>query len=293
MTFKTMSNALTSRVGRRILTVQKHSPRSLFVVGVVGFAATIVLSCRATLKLDAILDASDKEIAEADREMLTETPTQSVAAIRLRTAGKIAWLYTPAVGTAILSVAALTGSHVILSRRNVALTAAYSGLDKAYKAYRQKVIETIGEEQERELRFSPESIEKKTINEKGEEVTTTEKVVNPGKYSPYARCFDAFSKRWSRTPEYNQMFLNSQQNWMNDLLRANGHVFLNEVYDALGFERTKEGQIVGWVLNNPEGDNMIDFGIFKDLNDARRFINGYEDSIYLDFNVDGNILALI
>ena len=83
---------------------------------------------------------------------------------------------------------------------------------------------------------------------------------------------------------------------MNEKLLAQGHVYLNEVYDALGIPRSKAGQIVGWVYNpdNPVGDNYIDFGIYQTNRAvARDFVNGYEKVILLDFNVDGNILDLM
>ena len=74
------------------------------------------------------------------------------------------------------------------------------------------------------------------------------------------------------------------------MLHARGHVFLNEVYDALGIPRSKEGSVVGWVLNG-EGDGYVDFGIFSDPDNQslRDFVNGREGSILLDFNVDGVI----
>ena len=92
------------------------------------------------------------------------------------------------------------------------------------------------------------------------------------------------------------MFLNSQQKYANDLLKAQGYLFLNDVYKALGLEPTKAGQIVGWVYNpdNPVGDNYVDFGIYDVSNERKRaFVNGYEENILLDFNVDGNIWDLM
>ncbi len=65
---------------------------------------------------------------------------------------------------------------------------------------------------------------------------------------------------------------------------------MNEVYDALGFERTREGAVVGWVMDcnaDCEGDNYIDFGMFEER--SNRFVNMLERSIILDFNVDGVI----
>ena len=87
-----------------------------------------------------------------------------------------------------------------------------------------------------------------------------------------------------------------QENYANDLLKTRGHLFLNEVYDMLGIPRTQAGQIVGWVYDekNPVGDNFVDFGIL-DLYDEkkREFVNGYERTILLDFNVDGEIFKIL
>ena len=92
------------------------------------------------------------------------------------------------------------------------------------------------------------------------------------------------------------MFLKDQQRYANDLLKSKGHLFLNEVYDMLGIPRTKAGQVVGWIYDekHPVGDNFVDFGIYDIYNErARDFVNGYERTILLDFNVDGNILDMI
>ena len=64
----------------------------------------------------------------------------------------------------------------------------------------------------------------------------------------------------------------------------------------LGIPRTQAGQIVGWIYDekHPIGDNKVDFGIYNTYNEANRnFVNGYERTILLDFNVDGNILDMI
>jgi hypothetical protein len=91
------------------------------------------------------------------------------------------------------------------------------------------------------------------------------------------------------------MFLLDQQRYANDLLKSKGRVVLNEIYDMLGAPRTKAGMVVGWIYDekHPTGDNYIDFGIFDSNREAtRNFVNGYERTILLDFNVDGNIFEL-
>lgn len=111
--------------------------------------------------------------------------------------------------------------------------------------------------------------------------------------SQYARFFDEGCPNWSKDPEWNLMFLKQQELYANEMLKRNGFLFLNEVYDMLGFPRTKTGQIVGWIYDeeNPIGDNRVDFGIYKTLPGNRNFVNGIERNILLDFNVDGDIFT--
>ena len=86
----------------------------------------------------------------------------------------------------------------------------------------------------------------------------------------------------------NRLTVQMTQNYYNARLQTRGHVFLNEVYDAFGIERSSAGSVVGWVLDSDgPGDNYIDFGMFEAYN--RDFVNGQERSILLDFNVDGVI----
>ena len=142
-------------------------------------------------------------------------------------------------------------------------------------------------------------VEETSVDEKTGEEKVTKKTVNvadPNNYSSYARFFDDGCTGWTKDPEYNLMFLKKQQRYANDLLKSRGHLFLNEVYDMLGIPRTKAGQVVGWIYDEeyPNGDNFVDFGIYDLYNEkARDFVNGYERTILLDFNVDGDIMNLI
>lgn len=123
-----------------------------------------------------------------------------------------------------------------------------------------------------------------------EVIKASEVFVIPSQYSEY---FDSNSKYWTKDPAFNKLFLVSQREYANDLLRNRGHIFLNEVYDMLGLPRTEAGAIVGWIYeeNNPVGDNYIDFGLADGCNEG--FMNGYRNEALLDFNVDGAIFDRI
>ena len=289
--------------------VQKHSPEILMGVGVVGVIATTVTACRATMKLNDILDEcvetrdKIKSVQEnpAYEDRYSDEDAQKDLTINyVQTGVKIAKLYAPSVALGVLSIGCLVGSHSVMQKRNAALSAAYLTVDKSFKEYKQRVIDRVGEEVEKEIRYGikAEEVVETVTDEDGNETTVTEtiKMMNPNLYSDYARFFDESSPYWQKDPEYNLVFLKAQQQYANDLLRAKGRLFLNDVYDMLGIEKTKAGQIVGWVYDpvNPNGDNFVDFGIYDMSKErVRAFVNGYEATILLDFNVDGNIWDLM
>ena len=304
-----MKNKVMNMVNNSKNAVQKHSPEILAGVGVVGVVASTVMACKATMKLNNILEESKEtrdKIKEVENNPAYEdkyTPEDAKKDLTInymQTSMKIAKLYAPAVLLGSASLGCLLASNDILRKRNAALSAAYMTVDKGFKEYRQRVAERFGEEVEKEIRYNikAEEIETTVVNEDGSEVTIKEtvKTMDPNLYSDYARFFDEYNPNWQNDPEYNLMFLKSQQQYANDLLIARGRLFLNEVYDMLGMERSKAGQVVGWVYNeaNPSGDNFVDFGIY-DLHKerTRAFVNGLEPSILLDFNVDGNIWDLM
>lgn len=279
--------AVTRTVSRQVLRTKKNSPHIMFVAGLVGVTAGAVLACKATLKLDAVLAENDAAKATSDElyhskhmAYSAKEYRQDQVTIKLRTAFELSKLYGPAVIVGGLGVVCLTGSHNILSKRNAALTAAYAGLERSYNAYRDRVREEIGEKKEAELHYE---VSKKLV----EDDLKTAKARSGS--SIYARIFDEYNQNWNPTPEYNKMFLRAQQFYVNDLLHARGHVFLNDVYDLLGIDRTSAGAVVGWMITK-ESDCYIDFGLFLgETAEQKNFINGFEQSIFLDFNVDGVI----
>lgn len=291
MDLSVMKTAVTSTVARQALKVKANSPTLLFVGGVAGVVATTYLASKATLQLEDVL----KETNEI-REAIEETPNYSeddkkraATVVTLRGATNVAKLYAPAVGVGVVSIAMLTGSHVVLTKRNAAVMAAYATLEKGFEEYRQRVRDEFGDEKEQQLRYGSQRKTMTVEDEDGNEEELTKTSV-PGDISPsvYAKFFDDSSPSWSKNAEDNRIFLQCQQNWANDRLLARGHVFLNEVYDMLQLPRTKAGAVVGW-LKDGDGDGYVDFGLFEHDQRRRMFINGDERSILLDFNVDGII----
>ena len=286
----------------------KHSPEILAGVGVVGVVGSLVMAFKATTKLSDVLEESKeqldkiKEVAAdpAYEEKYTQDDAKKDTTITyVQTAMKVTKLYAPSVILCASSLGCLLASNNILKKRNAALSAAYMTVDKSFKEYRKRVADRFGEEVEKEIRYNIKAEEITKVDENGNEVTETVKVMDgtddPNSYSDYARFFDESCAAWQNDAEYNLTFLKAQQQYANDLLKARGRLFLNEVYRMLGIDETKAGQVVGWVYNpdNPTGDNFVDFGIYNMQRErVRAFVNGYEPNILLDFNVDGVIWNL-
>ena len=303
-------NAVNRKFNKAGMKAKKHSPEILVGAGVVGVVASAVMACRATTKLSGILDEGKGQVEQIhgyveehgfSEKYTEEDSKKDLAIVYAQTGVKLVKLYAPAVILGGVSIAAILGGHNILRKRNIALSAAYVAVDKSFKEYRSRVVDRFGKELDKELRYNikAKEFEETVVDAKGKEKVekkTVNVVEDPNMYSDYARFFDESCVGWEKDPELNLMFLKKQQNYANDRLKAKGYLFLNEVYEMLGLQPSKAGQVVGWIYDekHPIGDNFVDFGIY-DINREknRDFVNGYERTILLDFNVDGNILDMM
>lgn len=300
-------NSITRKTHRIGLSLKNHSPEILVTTGVIGVVASAIMACKATTKVNDVLEETKTQIDNVHKVMADETipeekyskedAKKDLAIIYVQTGIKLVKLYGPAVILGGLSIASILASNNILRKRNVALAAAYTAVDNSFKEYRNNVVDRFGEELDKELRYNvkAKTIQETTVNDKGEEETEEKvvKVAEKQKYSDFARCFDAGCRGWTKDPEYNLMVVRRAEDWANEKLKADGYLFLNEVYDLFNFPRTKAGKIVGWIYDEEHPErSYVDFGIYNLTDEqCRNFVNGYERSIWLDFNVQGPILV--
>lgn len=306
MNMELIKNGLSQKFGRTGLVLQKHSPQILLGAGIVGVAVTVALAIKAAKK-DDLKNEMQETVAEfehivAAENLSKEEEIQGKATIYIRTGLEYAKLYGPTIAVGSLSIAAILGAHGIMVKRQVALTAAYGLLAEAYKNYRARVVEVLGEEKDMEFHLGLRE-EKYSVTEEDEDGKKTKtkktKLVATGPMpSMYARCFDNSNKFWQPDRNLNAAYITAQERYINDVLILEGHVFLNEVYKRLGFEPTPEGQLVGWVLRSPEQmkeekrDGYISFGLDK-YPANREFMRGENDAVWIDPNVDGIVFDLI
>lgn len=298
--------SVTSTFNKAKFNLKKRSPEILIVAGVVGTVASAVMACRATMKLSEVLEESKDDISkiheysekpEIGDKYTKDNAKKDLTIVYAQAGIKVAKLYAPSVALGALSLTSIIASNNILRKRNVALAAAYATVDKTFKEYRSRVVERFGEEVDKELKCN---IKAKKIEEtvtdpetgKEKKVKSTINVADPNE-NEYARFFDETCLGYEKDYDYNLMFLRSQQQYANDKLRADGSIFLSDIYDELGIKNTKLSRSVGWLYNpdgNKNGDNFVDFGITETNRETE---DGYEKAILLNFNVDGPILDLI
>ena len=215
---------VTKQVG---IFVTKNSSTILTGIGVGGFISTVVMAVNATPKALQLIDE-----AYEGRESTSELSKLEVV--------KVTWkCYLPTAITAALSISCIIGANSINLKRNAALASVYSVAKKSLDTYQAKVIETIGEKKNKEIReeIVKDTLERTPVNEK--------QVIITGKGDML--CFDECSGRYFKG---NIEDIRKAENKLNKDLICDMWVSLNDLYDELGLDTVKIGDDIGWTIDN-------------------------------------------
>lgn len=220
-----MNTKITNFVKTTKVFLGKHSPEILTGIGVTGMIGSTILAVKATPKALVLLE----EAACEKEDVLT--PIETI---------KVTWkLYLPAVITGIASASCIIGASAVNSKRNAALATAYTISEKALVTYRDKVIETIGEKKEKEVR---EKIAQDEVNKKP---VSNSSIIMTSKGNTL--CMDYISGRYFRSD------LDTIRKVVNELNREmtyQNYISLDEFYSRLGLEPIKNSSRLGWNLDN-------------------------------------------
>lgn len=170
--------------------------------------------------------------------------------LKIQTAVKLAKHYKFTIALSALSVVLILSGYGEMKKRFVGAVAAYEGLYRTY-------LKT-----KKEAEKNTKKTEVPDINEKNEEQKDTQsEVKNKVDDSNFCRLFDKSSSMYRENREMNFGYLKSVEKYCTNLLHIRGHLFLNEVYDALGMSHTETGALCGWLYNSSDGDNFVSFNI--------------------------------
>lgn len=280
--------AIRRTVGRTKLTMIRKSPEITLGLGIATGVAAVGYTVWATIKAVETYNDTIQKLEQAERVLDNEEEKEdAIEKIKIHRTLEWVKLYAPAVALEAASILFTVKSHKIMKGRNAALVMSVAAATKELNDYRQRVRDAIGEEQEKDI-FNDAS----TFTVK--DGTSEEEVIKKNNHgSQYAAFFDASSTAWENDTVYNLSFLKTKLLILNNQLRLEGHMFLNEVYRVLGLPETVAGQYVGWVTGSVDGDGVIKFidvatgENIDDLDDLD------DPTVLIDFNVDGDIINIL
>ena len=295
---------------------KRHSPELLIAGGILSAAASVGLGIYATTKLNKVVKPYNDKIDEIKKNLNDDNKIQNnevdvkqlkkeLTTTYIKASLKITALYLPSVLCFGSSVCCVLGSHKIMRGRNLALAAACSTLEQSYAAYRARVKKEFGEEVEEKL-FNNVTKEKvEVIDPKtGKTKTKTIEVENPSDDN-WKVIFDNGNYCWENNALLNFEYLMNKQDFLNDKLMRKGYMFLNEVYEELGYttamlgyKKARASHILGWIYDPKDTtrNSYISFGLTQPgtrvpLPRVAEQIQNNFPSFALSFNVDGDILT--
>ena len=203
-------------------TVVKHSPELLTGIGIAGMVTTTVLAVNATPKALYLIEE--------------ERNCQDVSELSTMDTIKVAWKpYIPAAVTGVTSIVCLIGASATNHKRNAALATAYNISQAALYEYKEKVIETLGEKKEKQIReeIDKDRIEKNPVSKSEVIITGNGKTL----------CYDHTSGRYF---ESDMETIKRAVNTINKQMLDEMYVSLNDFYYEVGLGDTKMGNELGW-----------------------------------------------
>lgn len=196
--------------------VSKHSSGILTGLGISGMFSAIVMTVPATVKAVRLIDEAE-----------AETPKEKV---------KVAWkCYIPVAVTSVVSGTCLVCAATVSSRRNAALATAYSLTETAFRDYKEKVVETLGEEADKK---AMEAVAEKQVREKP---VDNKEIIITG--NGEVLCYDSISGRYFES-SINE--IDKAVNYLNRQMLTDMYVSLNDFYYEIGLDGTSVGDKIGW-----------------------------------------------
>lgn len=211
-------------------TISKHSPAILTTVAVIGTVTTTICACKDTLKAHKILE--EKRLN--DEELTAKEVVKSC------------WkCYIPTAISLTTTVACTIGANKAAGKKTALAFTAYKGAETALLDYQGKVKEVLGEKKEKEIR------DKITEDKIAKNPPTSSNVVVIEADKPL--CYDVRSDRYFRASRNK---IDAVSNAIYGRLLSQDYASLNDVYDELGLNHIQDGNLIGWYVNDLNGERF-------------------------------------
>lgn len=296
-----IKSTLTRFVSRAGTTLAKNYPTIALTAGVVGFAGTVGLAIHATNNSQYIIGNHKSDLHHTRERFKKQNDPYSPEqfkkdqiAIWTNTTKELSKKYAPTMALGVMSIAALISGQSVLANRLNTMTIAYEGTRTLLKAYRENVKKEVGEEKEFEIYTASAADGRERLIETG--------VIDPDcagyDFEGTTFWFDSSTSplNYQDSDMMNANFLRDVENAMNRRLQQRGHLFLNDVYEALGMEDTPLGTQIGWINIPGKVESYVDFGFDNKINETvkgRVKETADKHAYLLDLNVDGVIWNMI
>ncbi len=295
-------NFVKTITSKAYLGLKKVSPELALIGGIGAGIGCVVTACLATRHVDEITDELHEELDALEKSMEYDPEDgpqikKEMFRAYIHAIWRFMKLYGVSAGLGLLSLYLTNHGFGLMKGRYLDTAAAYKALDLAFKDYRKRVAEDLGYgESEKVIAAGGKTADGLNVEQEDGNVKKEDghHLVLDKTKSPYEFDFNRHTApmTWESDPVRNEMFLRAEQNYFNDLFRVRKHVFLNEVLDRLGLERTSMGQVVGWYWG--AGDNYIDFGYLDGyIRDWNTDSDLCKKNVRLNFNCDGIIYDML
>lgn len=244
-------------------TVAKNSPLILTAAGVIGLGTTAVLAYKSAKKIEVITEKVEEAREQEDQlEKLTileemdqldaegqyelDDLRQTFEPVsRPEVVKDIAGAVALPVVVGLLSVTSIALSYHVLTNRNNMLATALGAAVAEHRYYKSRVKEIVSEEEYNRLEVPVERTTMTTTTKSGKEKTEdVDAQVN--RRSMIGEWFDNSSEYTVDDHSYNLLFIEAAKNKLENKMFRKGYIRLNEVFDELGFARTRLGESMGW-----------------------------------------------
>ena len=235
------------------LFASEHRTSLMIGGGIAGMVIAGVTAVRVTPKASMLLE--ERRCSKHDAYLEN---TEANPQLTIKDYIQVTWkYYLPPIALATVSAGAIIFAHKVDRKKNAALAAAYAISESRLKEYSEKVLETVGEKKEKEVR---NAIDKDRVNNNQ---PVDGEIISTGQGDTL--CMDAWNGRYfySDIEVLRRAAVDLSRAVLNDET-----VTLNDFYDRIDLPQTKNGDFFAWEIGNHH--EMIELSFSSQLDFKKR-----------------------